>query len=92
VHNAIVTNGNSKPPEHPLSWIRRIILIVVVSGVLAALAALAWPTIEMPLGLAAVNLGRFSVAIFVAATFSITCSLVYFVANKTLWQFLDLLI
>jgi uncharacterized protein YjbI with pentapeptide repeats len=92
VHNAIVTNGNSKPPEQPLSWIRRIILIVVVSGVLAVLADLAWPTIEEPLGLAAVNLSRFRVAIIVAATFSITCFLVYFVANKTLWQFLDLLI
>jgi uncharacterized protein YjbI with pentapeptide repeats len=87
-----VTNGNSKPPEQPLSWIRRIILIVVVSGVLAVLADLAWPTIEEPLGLAAVNLSRFRVAIIVAATFSITCFLVYFVANKTLWQFLDLLI
>jgi len=87
-----VTNGNSKPPEQSLSWIRRIILIVVVSGVLAVLADLAWPTIEEPLGLAAVNLSRFRVAMIVAATFSITCFLVYFVANKTLWQFLDLLI
>jgi len=42
--------------------------------------------------LAAVNLSRFRVAMIVAATFSITCFLVYFVANKTLWQFLDLLI
>ena len=87
-----MTNGNSKPPEQSLSWIRRIILIVVVSGVLAVLADLAWPTIEEPLGLAAVNLSRFRVAMIVAATFSITCFLVYFVANKTLWQFLDLLI
>ena len=91
-HNAIVTNDNSTAPEQPLSWIRRIILIVVVSGVLAVLADLAWPTIEEPLGLAAVNLSRFRVAVIVAATFSITCLLVYFVANKTLWQFLDLLI
>jgi uncharacterized protein YjbI with pentapeptide repeats len=87
-----VTNDNSTAREQPLSWIRRIILIVVVSGVLAVLANLAWPTIENPLGLAAVNLSRFRVAVIVAATFSITCFLVYFVANKTLWQFLDLLI
>jgi uncharacterized protein YjbI with pentapeptide repeats len=92
VHNAIVTNDNSKPPEQPVSWFRRIILIVVVSGVLAVLAALAWPTIETPLGLAALNLSRFWVAIIVAATFSITCFLVYFVAKKSLWDFLDLLI
>ena len=87
-----MTNDNSTAREQPLSWIRRIILIVVVSGVLAVLANLAWPTIENPLGLAAVNLSRFRVAMIVAATFSITCFLVYFVANKTLWQFLDLLI
>jgi uncharacterized protein YjbI with pentapeptide repeats len=84
--------GSSKPPEQPLSWIRRIILIVVVSGVLAVLAALAWPTIEKPLGLAAVSLSRLWVAMIVAATFSITCSLIYFVAKKSLWDFLDLLI
>jgi uncharacterized protein YjbI with pentapeptide repeats len=87
-----VTNDNSKPPEQPVSWFRRIILIVVVSGVLAVLAALAWPTIEKPLGLAAVSLSRFWVAIIVAATFSITCFLIYFVAKKSLWDFLDLLI
>jgi uncharacterized protein YjbI with pentapeptide repeats len=88
----IVTNDNSTAREQPLSWIRRLILIVVVSGVLAVLAHLAWPTIEEPLGLAAVNLSRFRVAVIVAATFSITCFLVYFVAKKSLWQFLDLLI
>jgi uncharacterized protein YjbI with pentapeptide repeats len=68
------------------------LLIVVVSGVLAVLAALAWATIEKPLGLAAVNPSRFWVAIIVAATFGIICSLVYFVAKKSLWDFLDLLI
>jgi uncharacterized protein YjbI with pentapeptide repeats len=89
-----VTNDNStaRDEQPPPSWIRRIILIVVVSGVLAVLAALAWPTIEKPLGLAAVNLSRFWVAIIVAATFSMTCFLVYFVAKKSLWDFLDLLI
>jgi uncharacterized protein YjbI with pentapeptide repeats len=78
--------------EQPPSWIRRILLIVVASGVLAVLAALAWPTIEKSLGLTAVNPSRFWVAIIVATTFSITCSLVYFVAKKSLWDFLDLLI
>jgi uncharacterized protein YjbI with pentapeptide repeats len=93
VHNAIVTNDNSTTrDEQPPAWTRRIILIVVVSGVLAVLAALAWPTIEKPLGLAAVNLGQFWVAIIVAATFSMICFLVYFVAHKSLWEFLDLLI
>ena len=92
VHNAIVTNDNSKLPEQPLSWTGRIILIVVVSGVLAVLATLAWPTLQEPLGLRNVNLNRFWVAIIVDATFSIICFLVYFVAKKTLWQFLDLLI
>jgi uncharacterized protein YjbI with pentapeptide repeats len=87
-----VTNDNSKPPEQPVSWFRRIILIVVVSGVLAVLATLAWPTIEKPLGLAAADLRPFWVAIIVAATFSITCFLIYFVAKKSLWDFLDLLI
>jgi uncharacterized protein YjbI with pentapeptide repeats len=88
-----VTNDNSKPPsEQPVSWFRRIFLIVVVSGVLAVLAALAWPTIERPLGLAAADLRPFWVAIIVAATFSITCFLIYFVAKKSLWDFLDLLI
>jgi uncharacterized protein YjbI with pentapeptide repeats len=87
-----VTNDNSKPPEQPVSWFRRIILIVVVSGVLAVLAALAWPTIEKPLGLAAGSLSRFWVAIIVPATFSVTCFLIYFVAKKSLWDFLDLLI
>jgi uncharacterized protein YjbI with pentapeptide repeats len=89
-----VTNDNrtarDEPP--PPSWPRRIFLIVVVSGVLAVLAALAWPTIEKPLGLAAADLRRFWVAIIVAATFSIMCFLVYFVAHKSLWEFLDLLI
>jgi uncharacterized protein YjbI with pentapeptide repeats len=92
VHNVIVTNDNSTAPEQPPSWIRRIILIVIVSAVLAVLAALAWPTIENPLGLAALNLGWFWVALIVAATFSIICLLVYFVAKKSLWDFLDLLI
>jgi uncharacterized protein YjbI with pentapeptide repeats len=93
VHNAIVTNDNLTARDvQPPSWTRRIILIVVVSGVLAVLAALAWPTIEKPLGLAAVSLSRFWVAIIVAATFSITCFLIYFVAKKSLWDFLDLLI
>src|SRR5215204_544862 len=92
VHHAIVTNDNSKLPEQPLAWTGRIILIVVVSGVLAVLAALAWPTLQEPLGLRNVNLNRFWVAIIVDATFSIICFLVYFVAKKTLWQFLDLLI
>jgi uncharacterized protein YjbI with pentapeptide repeats len=88
-----VTNDNhTARDDQPPSWIRRIILIVVVSGVLAVLAALAWPTIERPLGLDAVNLSRFWVAIIVAATFTITCSLVYFVAKRSLWDFLDLLI
>jgi uncharacterized protein YjbI with pentapeptide repeats len=85
-------NDNSKAPEQPPSWTRRIFLIVVVSGVLAILAALAWPTIGKPLGLDAVKLSRFWVAIIVAATFSLTCFLVYFVAKKSLWDFLDLLI
>jgi len=94
VHNAIVTNDDSKAPEQPPpSWIRRIILIVVVSGVLAALAALAWPTIDKkPLGLGDVKLSQFWVAIIVAVTFSIMCFLVYFVAKKSLWEFVDLLI
>jgi uncharacterized protein YjbI with pentapeptide repeats len=87
-----MTNDNSTAPEQPPSWIRRIILIVIVSGVLAVLAALAWPTIENPLGLAALNLSWFWVAMIVATTFSITCLLVYFVAKKSLWDFLDLLI
>jgi uncharacterized protein YjbI with pentapeptide repeats len=88
-----VTNDNLTARDvQPPSWTRRIILIVVVSGVLAVLAALAWPTIEKPLGLDAVNLSRFWVAIIVAATFSIICFLVYFVAHKSLWEFLDLLI
>jgi uncharacterized protein YjbI with pentapeptide repeats len=78
--------------DEPPSWTRRILLIVIVSGVLAVLAALAWPTIEEPLGLTAVNPSRFWVAIIVATTFGITCSLVYFVAKKSLWDFLDLLI
>jgi uncharacterized protein YjbI with pentapeptide repeats len=56
------------------------------------LAALAWPTIEGPLGLGAVTLSRFWVATIVAAIFSIICFLVYFVAKKSLWEFLDLLI
>jgi uncharacterized protein YjbI with pentapeptide repeats len=42
--------------------------------------------------LAAVSLSRLWVAMIVAATFSITCSLIYFVAKKSLWDFLDLLI
>jgi uncharacterized protein YjbI with pentapeptide repeats len=89
----VVTNDNSKArDEQQPSWTRRIILIIVVSGVLAVLAALAWPTIEEPLGLDAVKLSQFWVAIIVAATFSITCFLVYFVAKKSLWDFLDLLI
>jgi uncharacterized protein YjbI with pentapeptide repeats len=94
VHNAIVTNDNStaRDEQPPPSWIRRIILIVVVSGVLAVLAALAWPTIEKPLGLAALNLSRFSVAMIVSATFSITSFLVYFVAGKSLWQLLEIII
>jgi uncharacterized protein YjbI with pentapeptide repeats len=88
-----VTNDNlTARDEQPPSWPRRIILIVIVSGVLAVLAALAWPTIERPLGMAAINLSRFWVAIIVAATFSIICFLVYFVAHKSLWEFLDLLI
>jgi uncharacterized protein YjbI with pentapeptide repeats len=87
-----VTNDSSTAREQPPAWARRIILIVVVSGVLAVLAALTWPTIQGPLGLDAVNLSRFWAAIIVATTFSITCLLVYFVANKTLWDFLDLLI
>ena len=91
--NASVTNDNStaRDDQRP-SWARRIILIVVVSGVLAVLAALAWPIIENPSRLAAVNLSRFWVAIIVAATFSIMGFLVYFVANKTLWQLLEILI
>ena len=93
MHNAIVTNDNRTARDaQPPPWTRRIILIAVVSGVLAVLAALAWPTIEEPLGLGDANLSRFWVARIVAATFSMTCSLVYFVANKSLWDFLDLLI
>jgi len=42
--------------------------------------------------LAAADLRPFWVAIIVAATFSITCFLIYFVAKKSLWDFLDLLI
>ena len=83
-----MTNDNPTPP----SWTRRIILIVVTSGVLAILAALAWPPIGKPLGLAAGNLSRFWAAIIVATTFSITCFVVYFVAKKSLWEFLDILI
>jgi hypothetical protein len=91
--NAIVTHDNSTArDDQPPSWTRRIILIVVVSGVLAVLAALAWPIIEKPLGLAAVNLSRFWVAMIVAATFSTMFFLVYFVAHKTLWQLLEILI
>jgi excisionase family DNA binding protein len=90
--HAIVTNDNSTARDQPPSWTRRIILIVVVSGVLAVLAALAWPIIENPSRLAAVNLSRFWVAIIVAATFSTMGFLVYFVANKTLWQLLEILI
>jgi uncharacterized protein YjbI with pentapeptide repeats len=56
------------------------------------LAALAWPTIKKPLGFAAVNPNRLWVAVIVAATFVVVCSLVYFVAKKSLWDFLDLLI
>jgi uncharacterized protein YjbI with pentapeptide repeats len=78
--------------DEPPSWTRRIILIGVVSGVLAALAYLAWPTIAKPLGLTAGIPSRFLVAMIVAPTFGITCSLVYFVAKKSLWDFLDLLI
>jgi uncharacterized protein YjbI with pentapeptide repeats len=89
-----VTNDSptvrDEPP--PPSWPRRIFLIVVVSGALAVLAALAWPTIGKPLGFAADNLSRFWAAIIVATTFSIICFLVYFVARKSLWEFLDLLI
>ena len=55
---------------------------------LSCAGCLAWPTIEEPLGLDAVKLSRFWVAIVVAATFSITCFLVYFVAKKWLWEFL----
>jgi len=90
--HAIVTNDNSTARDQPPSWTRRIILIVVVSGVLAVLAALAWPIIENPSRLAAVNLSRFWVAIIVAYTFSLIGLLVYGVAKKTLWEFLDLLI
>jgi uncharacterized protein YjbI with pentapeptide repeats len=42
--------------------------------------------------LAAGNLSRFWAAIIVATTFSTICFLVYFVARKSLWEFLDLLI
>jgi len=42
--------------------------------------------------LAAGNLSRFWAAIIVATTFSITCFVVYFVAKKSLWEFLDILI
>jgi uncharacterized protein YjbI with pentapeptide repeats len=42
--------------------------------------------------LAAGNLSRFWAAIIVATTFSIICFLVYFVAKKSLWEFLDILI
>jgi uncharacterized protein YjbI with pentapeptide repeats len=42
--------------------------------------------------LAADNLSRFWAAIIVATTFSVICFLVYFVARKSLWEFLDLLI
>ena len=80
------------PDAQPPSWTRRIILIVVVSGILAILVALAWPPIGKPLGLAADKLSRFWAAVIVATTFSILCLLVYFVAKKTLWEFLDLLI
>jgi uncharacterized protein YjbI with pentapeptide repeats len=84
----VVTNDNSKArDEQQPSWTRRIILIV-----LAVFAALAWPTIGTPLGLGSGNLSRFWVAIIVAAAFSIICFLVYFVAHKSLWEFLDLLI
>src|SRR5215208_1290949 len=88
----IIAALTQRIPAMPPSWGRRIILIVVVAGVLAVLAALAWPTIEKPLGLRAVNPSRFWVAVIVAATFSIICFLVYFVAKKSLWDFLDLLI
>jgi uncharacterized protein YjbI with pentapeptide repeats len=89
-----VTNDNhmARDEQPPPSWTERIILIGIVSGVLAVLSALAWPTIERPLGLDASNLSRSWVAIIVAATFSVTCLLVYFVAKKSLWEFLDLLI
>src|SRR5215208_720593 len=88
----IIAALTQRIPAMPPSWGRRIILIVVVAGVLAVLAALAWPTIEKPLGLRAVNLSRLWAAIIGATTFSIICSLVYFVAKKSLWDFLDLLI
>src|SRR5919112_4267964 len=78
--------------DEPPSWTRRIILIVVVSGFLAEMASLAGPPIEEPLGLTAVNPSRFLVAMIVATAFGLTCSLVYFVAKKSLWDFLDLLI
>jgi uncharacterized protein YjbI with pentapeptide repeats len=88
-----VTNDNSTTrDEQSPAWTQRIILIVAVSGVLAVLAALAWPTIEETLGLAAFKLSRFWVVIIVAATFSAICFLVYSVAKKSLWDLLDLLI
>jgi uncharacterized protein YjbI with pentapeptide repeats len=93
VHNAIVTNDTSTArDDQPPTWIGRLIFIVVVSGVLAVLSALVWPAIEEPFGLGALNLSRFWVAIIVSATFSIMSFLVYFVADKTLWQFLQIII
>jgi uncharacterized protein YjbI with pentapeptide repeats len=88
----LIVVHTARDEQPPPSWTRRIMLIGIVSGLLAVLSALAWPTIERPLGLDASNLSRFWVAIIVAATFSVTCLLVYFVAKKSLWEFLDLLI
>jgi uncharacterized protein YjbI with pentapeptide repeats len=51
-----------------------------------------WPTIEKTLGLGADDLSRFWVAICVAFTSGAICFLVYFVAERPLWDLLDLLI
>jgi uncharacterized protein YjbI with pentapeptide repeats len=90
VENEKGTARELPSPKARISYVGTVALVFAVS------AALVWPTIQKPLektlGLGADNLSRFWVAMFAAATSSVICFLVYFVAKRPLWDLLELLI
>jgi hypothetical protein len=71
---------------------KKVIIAAVVAVALGVLTVLLWPTIQRTLGVSTDGLSRFGAAAIVALIFFVIGLCVYFVAGKTLWELLELLI
>ena len=83
-----------RPPRDWLQYPRsKIIIVVVVAVALAVLTSLLWPVDPTKNFLpGADHVNRFGAGAIVGATFTVIALLVYFVAKRTLWDLLQLLI